>query len=134
MGAGVRAVSRIARASLEQSGRLLNKRRRLARAAMRHFSRNIELLRQNARNNGYALAVHGTLLRDIDLLAAPWTPEAKSPRQLKESLATLLKALHGGKGVYWSHRRTRKPHGRVAYVIHLPDGVYIDLSIMPRKR
>jgi hypothetical protein len=134
--AGVRlrggGVSRIGRASIEIARRELNRRRRKARTAMRLFLKHIELLRQNARNRGYALAVHGSLVRDIDILAVPWTPEAESARHLKEGLVSLLKALQGGKGVYASRRATRKPHGRVAYVIHL-GGTYIDLSVMPRR-
>ena len=77
--------------------------------------------------------MHGSLLRDVDLLAAPWTPQAKPARLLKEAIAKLCQALNGGKGVYWSNRATRKPHGRVAYVIHFGE-TYIDLSIMPRRR
>lgn len=99
---------------------------------MWQFNDKIDVLRTCARNQGYALAVHGSLLRDIDLLAAPWTPEAKSPRQLKDELAKLLRSLNRGKGVSASRRATRKPHGRAAYTIYF-GGTYIDLSIMPRR-
>jgi hypothetical protein len=36
----------------------------------------IEPLRAVARSLGYALTVHGSLVRDIDLVAVPWTSDA----------------------------------------------------------
>lgn len=42
----------------------------------------IPVLVEAAREAGYALAVHGTLARDCDLVAAPWTDEAWSAERL----------------------------------------------------
>jgi hypothetical protein len=110
----------------------LRDRSRRSRAALRRFVDNIDVLRHCARNHGYALAVHGSLLRDIDLVAVPWTSKATRGRVLKDAMEKLLLALNGGKGVAGSKRATRKPHGRRTYVIHFGD-TYIDLSIMPRR-
>jgi hypothetical protein len=98
-------------------------------------------LAETARANGYALAVHGTAARDFDLVAIPWSAAAVDA-------LTLIKALKDVAGGCWHHpdpevdkwfpdgSPTTKPHGRVAYSIHLTDrgadGPYLDVSVMPR--
>jgi hypothetical protein len=93
-------------------------------------------LSEAARSVGYALAVHGTMARDLDLVACPWTEEAAEPRALIDALM----AVCGGKlgRVNGAGQRIDlpelKPHGRLAWLIYLPGGeAYIDLSIMPRE-
>lgn len=82
---------------------------------------------------GYAVAVHGSQIRDLDLLAVPWTEEtAYTPQMLAECIA---KALPGVVKGPWE----KKPHGRQAIVIFPRvrwgfDTWYIDLSVMPRRR
>src|SRR4030042_126474 len=74
---------------------------------------------------GYAIAVHGSLTRDFDLLAAPWTDEAVPAEDLILALCAAVDALG----------RTspeRKPHGRIAWSIHVGYGMYFDVSVMPR--
>lgn len=91
---------------------------------------------QNAmRNQGYAVAVHGSRVRDLDLIAVPWTDETPhTPLAVAEMIADAIPGTVIGKP-------TKKPHGRVAFVIHplspLQHGFdrwYIDLSVMPRRR
>lgn len=85
------------------------------------------------RHVGYAVGVHGSRVRDVDLVAVPWTAEtAYTPSMLAEDIARALPGVIKGP---WE----KKPHGRVAIVI-LPrirygfDTWYIDLSVMPRRR
>ena len=73
---------------------------------------------------GYALTLHGSMLRDCDMVAVPWTEEAVSPDDLAKAME---KAAFG----IISESPKRKPWGRIAYVIHLGAGPYIDLSVMP---
>jgi hypothetical protein len=86
-----------------------------------------------ARGCGYALTVHGSLARDIDLVAVPWTESADNADLLVQRLCGALSAFLGRainlRGDDW----TEKPHGRRALTIILP-GICpeIDLSIMPR--
>lgn len=93
-----------------------------------------------ARKHGYALAVHGSMARDFDLIAVPWIADAGDPFQMVEEMK---EAVHG---VYTHHEfdhllsngsMTSKLHGRMAWSIHLTDkgafGPYIDLSVMPRS-
>lgn len=125
-------MSQLIAAAIAVRRRELRSRNRKSRAALKRFINNIDVLRQCARNHGYALAVHGSLMRDIDLVAVPWTLKAARGRSLKDAMEKLCLALNGGKGVYGSRCGTRKPHGRRTYTIHFGD-TYIDLSIMPRK-
>lgn len=90
---------------------------------------------QNAlRNQGYAVAVHGTRVRDLDLIAVPWTDETTlTPRMVAEIVADAIP------GVIQPGGFTKKPHGRLSCVIHPRwsfgfDKWYIDLSVMPRRR
>lgn len=77
---------------------------------------------------GYALGLHGSVSRDIDLIAAPWIKHAASA----EVLATRICELVGG----WRNRvPSQRPHGRLGWSIHFPEcpHVYLDLSVMPRR-
>ncbi len=84
-----------------------------------------------AREYGYAIGVHGSRVRDLDLMAMPWVADAKPAIEL---VAALEAALGGfvtqrtSEGIEWPRRR---PHGRMCWVIHLGAGPYIDLSVMP---
>lgn len=85
------------------------------------------------RNQGYAIGVHGSKIRDLDLIAAPWIENlAVTPRMLAEMIAAALPGVIAGKP---EHR----PHGRIAFAIYPRyrwgfDTWYIDLSVMPRRR
>lgn len=84
-----------------------------------------------AKRLGYAIALHGSFQRDLDVVAVPWTEDAVSAEELAEALR---QEVHG-----WLQRDQdpcpgKKPHGRLAWTIHTEDGVgHIDLSVMPRR-
>lgn len=85
---------------------------------------------------GYALAVHGSEMRDLDLIAVPWTDEATDAEALIEKIV----ALTGGR--IGDRPDEQRPHGRRAWSIHLnnehtlgnfkPVLPYLDISVMPR--
>lgn len=93
-----------------------------------------------ARGAGYALALHGSRARDIDLLAAPWGKHALSPDELVDRLLGVLDGKLGRSFTYTKKTRSKKlrdwsekPHGRRAIILHLPGMCpEIDLSVMPR--
>lgn len=101
----------------------------------------IEPLRAAARELGYAIAVHGSLRRDIDLIAVPWTETASDARTLMEALKATVLQVTGYAELSWYMDKGpeftldgapgNKPHGRLAWVINY-GGSYIDLSVMPR--
>jgi hypothetical protein len=78
-----------------------------------------------ARTHGYALAVHGSLARDFDLIAVPWSETPSEPTALLNAMVDnfVLRVIGGA---------TTKPHGRVAYTLSVGFGeCAIDLSFMP---
>lgn len=89
-----------------------------------------------AKKFGYAIGVHGSLARDIDLIAAPWTENAVEPELLAAAIANLARAFNesGWTKVFGPGDADDKikPHGRLCWSIHLEGGSYIDLSVMPR--
>ncbi|HEV3342608.1 MAG TPA: hypothetical protein VG125_19705 [Pirellulales bacterium] len=101
----------------------------------------IDPLRAEARRLGYALAVHGSLLRDIDLLACPWTEGAAPGAELAKAIC--LKAAEINRHAILKPPETDEyfrrgcpgfhPHGRLCWTFHLGGGPYIDLSVMPRS-
>lgn len=99
-------------------------------------------LRDRARELGYAIGVHGTLKRDIDLVACPWTTEAVDARTLAEALQAVASEINGRASMGWRADQPpefslngcpgHKPHGRLCWTFVLGGGPYIDLSVMPR--
>lgn len=80
-----------------------------------------------ARECGYAIAVHGSLKRDCDLVAVPWTDTAVTPQEL-------IVAICKGANAHVCGKIENKPHGRIAASIQI-DGwcKYIDLSIAAHR-
>jgi hypothetical protein len=77
--------------------------------------------------HGYALAVHGSLRRDFDLVAIPWVDSVSDPiAVLNEITSTFaVKQTDGGE---------QRSHGRHAYTLACGWGeCFIDISFMPRK-
>lgn len=82
-------------------------------------------LAEIARAHGYALAVHGSLARDFDLICIPWVPEPSTHEQVLEAMCKHFSILQAGKS-------TLKQHGRMAYTLAVMFGeCAIDLSFMP---
>lgn len=87
----------------------------------------VDEIRALAMQVGYAIGLHGSLERDLDLIAVPWTDEAISAQALADHIAAGL----GGRVI----DPGPKPLGRWACNIQM-DGWYklIDLSVAPRER
>jgi hypothetical protein len=88
-------------------------------------------LERIAWRHGYVLALHGSMGRDLDIIAIPWTEDADNPEKLLRAFKRFItsKATIN----YRIPQPIKKPHGRDAYVLPIGfDGQYIDLSIMPR--
>ena len=75
--------------------------------------------------HGYALAAHGSLARDLDLVAIPWVERPSAPQAvLDEITSTFAVTIVGEPG--------KKNHGRVAHTLSCGWGhCSIDLSFMP---
>ena len=86
-------------------------------------------LAEIARTHGYALAIHGSVSTDLDLIAVPWTDEASSAEIVAQAIrahaaACLTQGCSGG-------NPEQKPHGRLAWHLGIEAGACIDLSVMP---
>lgn len=78
-----------------------------------------------ARKHGYALALHGTLGRDFDLICIPWVERPSSPLDVIAAFTKryALREVGGPE---------QKFHGRAAWIISIAWGeCAIDLSFMP---
>lgn len=88
-------------------------------------------MEKTANKLGYMLAVHGSLNRDLDLIAVPWTNEAATRHELYKKIAEEHNLL-------FSERQLEsiRPHGRYTVTFHFPHymgefgNCYIDFSVM----
>lgn len=88
-------------------------------------------LKAEAKRLGYALLIHGSVKRDLDLVAVPWTEEAVAPSDL---VHWLRKVVGGWVGEVGGSPRILDglSHGRLGAIIVCGGHAVIDLSIMPR--
>jgi hypothetical protein len=82
-------------------------------------------IRRIAMEHGYALPVHGSMRRDLDVVAVPWYVKYAAPEQLVEA----IRAWVGGHVT----GPVQRPHGRRCWSIHLGGGPYIDLSVFTNE-
>jgi hypothetical protein len=93
-----------------------------------------------ARFYGYALGLHGSMERDLDLIAVPWTDGAAPAETLVEAIREAVDGFirndpptEGNKYDYQTRSPATKPHGRRAWSIYFSGRrFYIDLSVIPR--
>lgn len=77
------------------------------------------------REHGYALAVHGSLQRDFDLVCIPWV-ETPSDYQ------TVIDAIEAEFAVSKIGAPEKRPHGRMVYTLAIGYGeCFMDFSFMP---
>lgn len=82
-------------------------------------------LAEICRSHGYALAVHGSMARDFDLICIPWIEKPSSHREVIQSIEMKYAIKEIGNS-------EQKEHGRIAYTLSIAFGdCFIDLSFMP---
>jgi predicted transcriptional regulator len=100
----------------------------------------VQRIRDVAKEHGWAIGVHGSLRRDIDLIGAPWTADATDPDVL---VGAIMRTIgYDGRG----HKLGKpRPGGRRSILLMHPDATWkegddkkgwwtpkcIDLSLMP---
>lgn len=99
----------------------------------------LPIIRDAAWLQGYLAVPHGSLKRDLDIIAIPWIQNASTPAELAEAIATAV-----GAPQEIGPPSSNKPHGRLAWSLllwncersieeiragYVP---WIDLSVMPR--
>lgn len=99
-------------------------------------------LAEVAREHGYALAIHGTMSRDMDLIAIPWTDSVSCEGQLVDAIVEASGGKQGTAGRFdgekWHtvdmSKPASHPHGRLVWTILLENGAFIDLGVMAVRR
>ena len=101
----------------------------------------IARVREVAREHGYAIGVHGSQARDIDLVAVPWMVEAVSAQDLVDAICEALSLRERKVNLYADPAGPRimpnpepKPWGRLGWSLDgcPPPWKYLDLSVAPR--
>ena len=78
-------------------------------------------------DNGYALSVHGSLARDFDLIAFPWSYKLTSRRTMLKKITKIFAVKIIGKP-------EKNPYGRLSYTISVGFGeCAFDLSFFSMK-
>ncbi len=87
------------------------------------------ILQKLAKEHGYILCVHGSVVRDFDLVAVPFD-ETVSPH--KVLLDEIKKAIGSPEDDDESFEIVGyEPHGRICYTIQCGAGGYFDISFTP---
>lgn len=90
-----------------------------------------EDFRNAAMDCGWALALHGSLNSDMDIMAMPWVEDAKPVEVMIQSLINLF-----GKENVWHEYNmnkkpfTEKPHNRNTYTISIWADFHLDISVI----
>jgi hypothetical protein len=91
------------------------------------------ILKEIALKYGYNLVIHGSMNRDMDLIAIPWQEEVGIIDEMINEFSVTI----GGEVRLFNHKRnedgeitgdrfTHKPHGRICYVIDIYRGGYLN--------
>ena len=81
-----------------------------------------------AYDHGYALTRHGSMFRDLDLVAIPWQEQHSDHHTL---LCALQEAACGMSNLHYSPDKAQKPCGRKAYSFAIGLHAIVDVSITP---
>lgn len=87
-----------------------------------------EDIRNCAMNLGWAVALHGSLKSDMDIMAMPWTKEATNFETLVAGICALFDDNELSR--YKNIDYLTKPHGRIVATIPIWEDFYLDISTM----
>lgn len=81
--------------------------------------------RQSALDKGWALALHGSLANDMDIMAMPWTEEASHPLDM---ILAIKKCFDKPEEIKLS--TCEMPNNRRVYTISIWSDFYLDINII----
>lgn len=87
------------------------------------YSHRLHDIQTYARECGYAIAVHGSMQRDLDLIAVPWTEQACSAAELAVYLCHCMNLTQADNPSVRHHRR-------VVYTLLMGGSLFVDLSVV----
>jgi hypothetical protein len=102
------------------------------------FTSRLPAIRASAREHGYAIGVHGSMRRDLDLIAVAWRDDATDKDTLAHAIAVAACGITRDGDYQWEE----KPLGRMATSIPCcwptwygeAGAGHIDLSVSPTSR
>jgi hypothetical protein len=85
-------------------------------------------LKKAAFNCGWALGLHGSLANDMDIMAMPWTEDAKPVEVMIQALSDCFtenpfKDMH-------TEPHYGKPNNRVVYTMPIWKDFYLDINVI----
>lgn len=88
------------------------------------------IIKEIAEDHGYALTLHGSFNRDMDVVAIPWIENPKPVMDMLEEIRLRVGFLSKSTNDKPYNSMEEKPHGRIAYQIIMGTGA-LDISVMP---
>ena len=83
-------------------------------------------LAEISRFHGYAMAVHGSMARDFDVVCVPWVEQPSEPQAVVDEIVKTFDIREVG------GPPTLKLHNRLVYTLSIGFGeCFMDLSFMP---
>lgn len=117
-----------------------HRRHRTKRNKKRHYAEILPITREVAKSCGYAIAVHGSMTRDLDLVAVPWIEKHLKAETL---VLRIEKAVceHAFIGSIKSLRKIQRcnakteKHGNVGenFIITTGADTYLDLLVVAAR-
>ncbi len=81
--------------------------------------------RQAAMDKGWALALHGSLASDMDIMAMPWTDTATPVNEMIDAIKGCLTESERISVIV-----TEKPNNRVVYTLSIWADFYLDINVI----
>lgn len=85
-------------------------------------------IRNCAMNCGWAVALHGSLSSDMDIMAMPWVEDSVSFKELTEKISKLF--VDNDLSELYEISYDEKPHGRIVATIPIFGDFYLNISTM----
>lgn len=82
-------------------------------------------LKAVAQRHGWALALHGSMNHDMDIMAMPWEDAPSRPANLIDAMRRCLGVPPDAVRIVFG-----KPNGRIVYTIAIAPGFFLDINII----
>lgn len=87
------------------------------------------ILQDIAQEHGYALCIHGSVVRDFDLVLVPFDVKVSSHEVVLDAFRSAIGTPEHPETLF--DKVGHEPHGRLCYTIEVGGGGYLDISFTP---
>lgn len=88
------------------------------------YSHRLADIQRIGQAHGYAIAIHGSMQGDLDVIAVPWIEGCAG-------VDTFVTALCDGLGTQVHGEPEQRAHGRLCYTLLMAGACFMDLSVVP---